>query len=87
MPPKQHQSAAPVPSVKRDISFGDPTLVVLTVEEAARRLGIGRTTMYDLLSSGKIPSVKIGRLRRVPVEALDAFIAGRLREADLTFAA
>ncbi|MFF7247613.1 helix-turn-helix domain-containing protein [Embleya sp. NPDC008237] len=65
---------------------GDPTLVALTVEEAARRLGIGRTTMYALIASGDIPSVTIGRLRRVPAEALGAYVAGLL-VADLPLAA
>lgn len=49
--------------------------VLLTVEEAARRLNIGRTTMYSLVSAGAIESVTIGRLRRVPAECLDAFVA------------
>jgi excisionase family DNA binding protein len=52
---------------------GDVTL--LTVEQAAKRLSIGRTTMFALLKSGDILSVRIGRLRRVPVRALDAFAA------------
>ena len=49
--------------------------VLLTVEEAARRLNIGRTTMYSLVSAGAIESVTIGRLRRVPAECLDNFVA------------
>ena len=49
--------------------------VLLTVEEAARRLNIGRTTMYSLVSAGAIESVTIGRLRRVPAECLDIFVA------------
>jgi excisionase family DNA binding protein len=61
----------------RNDSHGDPTLVALTVEEAARRLGVGRTTMYALLASGEVPSVTIGRLRRVPAEALAEYIATR----------
>jgi excisionase family DNA binding protein len=56
---------------------GDTTLVGLTVAEAARRLGIGRTKMYEYVSSGEIPSVKIGTLRRIPVEAVSAFLAPR----------
>jgi excisionase family DNA binding protein len=55
--------------------------VLLTVEEAAQRLSVGRTTMYGLVSSGAIKSVTIGRLRRIPAECLDAYvcalIAGR----------
>jgi excisionase family DNA binding protein len=53
------------------------TRVALTVEEAARRLGVGRTTMYALVASGEVQSVQIGRLRRVPVRALDSYLAAR----------
>jgi excisionase family DNA binding protein len=48
-------------------------LNLLTVEEAARRLSIGRTTMYALLKDGHINSVRIGRRRRIPTEALTAY--------------
>jgi excisionase family DNA binding protein len=43
--------------------------LVLTVEEAADRLGFGRTVMYSLVSSGAVESVPIGRLRRIPADA------------------
>lgn len=49
--------------------------LVLTIEQAAERLGVGRTIMYALVSSGAIESVKIGRLRRVPADALATFLA------------
>lgn len=48
--------------------------ILLTVEEAARRLRIGRTTAYRLLAEGQIASIQIGHLRRVPVDALTAFV-------------
>lgn len=48
--------------------------IVLTVEEAAEALGIGRTLMYELIGSGAVESVTIGRLRRVPAGALTAFV-------------
>jgi excisionase family DNA binding protein len=54
--------------------------LLLKVEEAAERLGIGRSTMYALVLSGDVESVTIGRLRRVPADALPAYLA-RLREA------
>ena len=55
-----------------------PLRLVLTIEEAAERLGIGRTLMYALVSAGEVESVRIGRLRRVPIDALDAYVL-RLR--------
>lgn len=56
----------------------DPTLVALTVEEAARRIGVGRTTMYALLASGEVQSVQIGRLRRIPAQALNEYIGAQV---------
>jgi excisionase family DNA binding protein len=49
--------------------------LLLTVEAAAERLSISRTRMYALIKSGDVASVRVGRLRRVPVAALDAFTA------------
>jgi excisionase family DNA binding protein len=51
------------------------TKLLLTIEEAARRLGIGRTAMYRLVSSGAVESVTLGRLRRVPRECLADFVS------------
>ncbi|MEE4593972.1 helix-turn-helix domain-containing protein [Streptomyces sp. DSM 41524] len=55
----------------------DPTLVLLTVEEAARRLRIGRTTCFALIRTGELESIDIGRLRRVPADAPAAYLARR----------
>lgn len=52
----------------------DAPPVLLTVPEAAARLGIRRTLMYDLLGSGEVESVKVGRRRLVPADALDRYI-------------
>jgi excisionase family DNA binding protein len=55
-----------------------PLALLLTITDVAERLGCGRTFVYELISSGELETVKLGRLRRVPVAALDALIA-RLR--------
>ncbi|SFJ91277.1 DNA binding domain-containing protein, excisionase family [Amycolatopsis sacchari] len=54
----------------------DPTSprVLLTVEDAAKALSIGRTTMYALIKAGHIATVQIGQLRRVPTTALAAYV-------------
>ena len=41
------------------------TEYLMSPEELARFLGIGRTYAYRLLSEGEIPSVRLGRLRKV----------------------
>jgi excisionase family DNA binding protein len=48
---------------------------LLRVEEAAEWLGLGRTKAYELVYAGTLPSVTIGRSRRVPVAALEGFVA------------
>ncbi|MCX4989910.1 MULTISPECIES: excisionase family DNA-binding protein [unclassified Streptomyces] len=53
----------------------DPSLVLLTVEEAARRLQIGRTVCYRLISSGELESITVGHLRRIPADAVPEFVA------------
>ncbi|MFD4524069.1 excisionase family DNA-binding protein [Streptomyces sp. NPDC058470] len=55
----------------------DNTLVLLTVEEAARRLRIGRTTCFALIRTGELESIDIGRLRRVPADAPAEYLARR----------
>lgn len=55
-----------------------PERRLLTVEEAAEYLGVGRTLMYQLIGSGEIQTVQIHRLRRVPKEAIDEY-ADRIR--------
>lgn len=45
-----------------------------TVEETASALAIGRTVVYQLISSGELESVKIGRARRVVHSSIEAFV-------------
>ncbi|MEU2893265.1 helix-turn-helix domain-containing protein [Streptomyces albidoflavus] len=72
---------------ERRPAVGDTTLVALTVAEAARRIGIGRTKLYEYVTSGEIASVKIGSLRRIPAEAVNDFLARQLVADDFGAAA
>ncbi|HEY4684819.1 MAG TPA: helix-turn-helix domain-containing protein [Dehalococcoidia bacterium] len=54
--------------------------LLLTVDEVAERLGLGRTKVYELLGRGEIASVRIGTARRVPASALEAYVERLLRE-------
>lgn len=58
------------------------TPLLLTPEVAAERLSCGRTKIYELLRSGELESVKVGRLRRVPVDALNAYVES-LRQKEI----
>jgi excisionase family DNA binding protein len=49
------------------------------VEEAGRFLGISRSRVYELMDSGELAYVKIGRSRRIPRRSLIEFAAHRLQ--------
>lgn len=59
----------------------DPLL--LTPEQAAAALGVGRTKVFQLIGRGKLESVRIDGCRRVPRVALEAYVT-RLREDEST---
>lgn len=42
----------------------------LSVEEFRAFIGIGRSTAYDMLRRGAIPSIRLGRVVRIPREGL-----------------
>ncbi|MGB9047092.1 MAG: excisionase family DNA-binding protein [Pseudonocardiaceae bacterium] len=65
------QPPTPAVSVSRPM----PARVLLTVEETAERLHIGKTKTYALVKSGELESVLIGRLRRVHIDAVNAYTA------------
>lgn len=44
--------------------------VLLRVSEAASLLGLGRTTLYELMKSGEIKTVRIGRAVRIPLRVV-----------------
>ncbi len=71
----------PLRSSTRRRSSRDAVLM-LTVDEAAQRLRVGRSTLFRLIATGDLASVKIGKSRRVPVAALDAFVARLIADGD-----
>jgi excisionase family DNA binding protein len=50
----------------------------MSVEELTKFLGLGRTYTYRLLAAGAIPSVRIGRLRKVRRTDAERFVEARL---------
>jgi excisionase family DNA binding protein len=48
--------------------------LLVSIERAARELGIGRTLVYELLSEQRLRSVKLGRRRFIPRNEIFRFI-------------
>jgi excisionase family DNA binding protein len=58
--------------------------LLLTVPQVQEALGLGRTKTLELIYRGEIPSVLIGRSRRVPRAALEKWIEQQLEEEAAT---
>jgi len=52
----------------------DIQLLTVTVEQAAKLLGIGRSTAYELVHTGDIPSLRLGRRVVVPMALLSGLL-------------
>jgi excisionase family DNA binding protein len=48
---------------------------LLAIKQALYELGISRTAIYELIKAGKLKTVKIGRRRLVPLEAIEELVA------------
>ena len=48
--------------------------LLLTAEEAAEMLGVGRTTVYRMLARNELRSIKIGSSRRIPFVSLTEYV-------------
>ena len=64
----------PIPIRPESDVLSEPDLSLLTVVEAAKVLRISRNLAYELVARGEIPSVRLGRIIRVPRSALDAIV-------------
>ena len=51
--------------------------MLLKPSEVGQILGIGRSLVYELIASGQIPSVRLGRCIRVPAESLQRWLSDK----------
>jgi excisionase family DNA binding protein len=59
----------------------DDGVWLLRAGEVARLLGIGKTKTNEMLASGELPVVRIGRAVRVPRDLLQAWVQERTSAA------
>lgn len=69
-------SFASVPQKLRVTSIQDAPLVMTPIE-AARILGCGRNSIYSLLKSGKLKSIRVGKLIKITKSALEDYLQMR----------
>jgi excisionase family DNA binding protein len=57
-----------------------PPLAV-SIPEACRLIGVGKSLAYELIRSGQIATVKLGRRRLIPMASLQAFVTDKTEAA------
>lgn len=55
--------------------------VAYSIDQAAARLGVSKTTFEALVAAGQIKSFRVGRRRLISRAALEAFVARQERKA------
>lgn len=54
-----------------------PTRTTRKPEEVALILGIGRNNIYEVIRSGQLRSIRVGRKILIPLSAIDEFLNGQ----------
>ena len=64
----------PQPERVLDITVTPDDRLLLSIPEAAHRIGISRSQMYNLIAAGRVATVHIGRSAKIRAGALAAFV-------------
>jgi excisionase family DNA binding protein len=54
----------------------DPPKIAYSIREACRASSLGRTTIYNHISAGRLRAVRVGGRTIIPADALHALISG-----------
>ena len=54
-----------------------PQRLLLRIPEVAETLGIGRTKIYEIIATGELPTVRVGRAVRISVTTLQKWVEER----------
>ncbi|MDZ4719653.1 MAG: helix-turn-helix domain-containing protein [Roseiflexaceae bacterium] len=68
--------------LKQPTALVEPLLV--RVEEAARMLSLSRSTIYEMMDAGDLPSVRHGTARRIPVAALRDWVVQQTQQSGVS---
>jgi excisionase family DNA binding protein len=53
----------------------DRSKIAYSIKEACQATSLGRTTLYKLISEGKLGTIKVGTRTLIPADSLESFLA------------
>ncbi len=63
---------------------GAPQRLLLRIPEVAETLGIGRSKIYELIATGELPTIHVGRAVRISVSTLQKWVEEREQQESST---
>lgn len=69
--PRGTNGTEEMPSIKHD-----PPKIGYSIREACHASSLGRTTLYNHISAGRLRAIRVGGRTIIPAESLHALIAG-----------
>jgi excisionase family DNA binding protein len=80
-PPHAAGASAPPPSATGSrpldaINGAPPSKIAYTIKEATAAIGLSRSTIYKLMASGELRTIRIGQRRLIRAEALNRLVTG-----------
>jgi excisionase family DNA binding protein len=63
---------------------GAPQRLLLRIPEVAETLGIGRSKIYELIATGELPTIHVGRAVRISVSTLQKWVEAREQQESST---
>ncbi|WP_327402348.1 helix-turn-helix domain-containing protein [Streptomyces sp. NBC_01288] len=67
--------------VIKQLTPGGDSVILLTVREAYMKLRISKWKLYDLLRSGQLEAIKIGRRTLIPLYSIEAYVLKGWKES------
>ncbi len=61
-----------------------PQRLLLRIPEVAKTLGIGRSKIYELIATGELPTIHVGRAVRISVSTLQKWVEEREQQESST---
>jgi excisionase family DNA binding protein len=68
----------------QSLQEGTPQRLLLRIPEVAETLGIGRSKIYELIATGELPTIHVGRAVRISVSTLQKWVEAREQQESST---